>query len=444
MKNSKWAKKVPKEEVLKLKEQEDFIFTIPNLCKYFNIPDRRMGELLKFYEIDIIKLTKNIKLTTQEWKEQCSLVHDNYYDYSKSIYVDAKTLITIGCPVHGDIQVNPNRHKNGGRCKKCNAKKSSPFKCLIKEDFIKDACIKHNNKYDYSKVENFKDTHEKVTIICPIHGEFKQKAYSHRYGSGCEKCSYIERGSVKRIPFDEYLKRANDKFNGIYEYLEDSYTTINGSITYICETHGQVTQKAETHLKSKGCNKCFSKNIKYTTDSFIKKASEIHNNFYTYPRTIYGNKNTDKVIITCPFHGDFLQTPMGHLAGQGCRVCANIKSNISQGILSKEDIENSRYIPCSFYLLKITSKDIEYYKIGFSTNIKERLSKLGSTHKAKIKVLYKITSNLFDCAKLEGELLNKYKSYNRKGEVPFKIDGSTECLSIHTPIEEIISYLESI
>lgn len=444
MENSKWVKIAPKEEILRLKEQEGFNFTIPNLCEYFDIPDRRMGELLKFYGVEVMKLTKNIRLTTEEWKKDCSLIHNNYYDYSKSIYVNSKTLITIGCPIHGDVQVNPNRHKNGSHCKRCSAKKYTIFKSIDKETYFREANETHNYKYDYSLSEDFETVHDKISIICPQHGVFKQTAHSHRKGSGCEKCSYEERGETKRVPFNEYLKRANDKFNGLYKYLEDSYTTINGNITYICEIHGEVSQKAETHLRSKGCNKCFSKNIKHTTDSFVKKSSEVHNNFYDYSLTIYGNRNTDKVIITCPFHGDFLQAPMGHLSGQGCKICANIKSNIGQGGLSKEDIENSKNIPCAFYLLKLTSNEIEYYKIGISTNMKDRLTKLSGAHKANIEVLYIVNSNLFDCAKLEGDLLNKYKEYNKKGEVPFKIEGSTECLSINTPIEEILSYLEQL
>ena len=39
------------------------------------------------------------------------------------------------------------------------------------KDFIERAKIRHNNKYDYSKTV-YSKTHEKVTIICPEHGEF--------------------------------------------------------------------------------------------------------------------------------------------------------------------------------------------------------------------------------------------------------------------------------
>jgi len=44
----------------------------------------------------------------------------------------------------------------------------------------------HNNKYDYSKV-NYINSKTKVTIICPIHGEFQQRLYDHSVKYGCLK-----------------------------------------------------------------------------------------------------------------------------------------------------------------------------------------------------------------------------------------------------------------
>lgn len=46
---------------------------------------------------------------------------------------------------------------------------------------------KHGIKYNYNKV-NYKDSHSKIIIECPIHGEFIQKPYSHLNGRGCYKC----------------------------------------------------------------------------------------------------------------------------------------------------------------------------------------------------------------------------------------------------------------
>jgi hypothetical protein len=60
-------------------------------------------------------------------------------------------------------------------------------KKLTQEEFIKRSKAVHGNKYDYSKV-NYINKTSKVTIICPIHGEFEQKAEDHYSGHGCKKC----------------------------------------------------------------------------------------------------------------------------------------------------------------------------------------------------------------------------------------------------------------
>lgn len=61
--------------------------------------------------------------------------------------------------------------------------------------------------------------------------------------------------------------------------------------------------------------------IKVTTESFITKAAALHYNKYSYTETVYTTAKTN-VIITCPIHGNFKQTPTNHLSGKGCPECA--------------------------------------------------------------------------------------------------------------------------
>lgn len=58
-----------------------------------------------------------------------------------------------------------------------------------------------------------------------------------------------------------------------------------------------------------------------TTEEFVKNANAVHNNYYSYDKTVY-TKAIDKVIITCPLHGDFHQRPNDHISGKnGCPNC---------------------------------------------------------------------------------------------------------------------------
>lgn len=58
-----------------------------------------------------------------------------------------------------------------------------------------------------------------------------------------------------------------------------------------------------------------------TSEKFAKKAVEKHAGKYDYSKVVY-TKATEKVVIICPKHGDFMQTPQNHLRGQGCPKCA--------------------------------------------------------------------------------------------------------------------------
>jgi hypothetical protein len=59
---------------------------------------------------------------------------------------------------------------------------------LTTEQFIERAIEKHGNKYDYSETI-YRSANDKVLIYCYLHGQYKQRAWSHISGSGCPKCN---------------------------------------------------------------------------------------------------------------------------------------------------------------------------------------------------------------------------------------------------------------
>jgi hypothetical protein len=52
------------------------------------------------------------------------------------------------------------------------------------------------------------------------------------------------------------------------------------------------------------------------TSEFIKRAQDVHQNYFNYSCVVYTNMHT-KVKIIDPILGEFFQTPFGHLQGQG-------------------------------------------------------------------------------------------------------------------------------
>lgn len=128
-----------------------------------------------------ISRTSNI----DKFIEKAQKVHNNKYDYSKFVYIDAHTKGIIICPEHGEFEQNANNHLSGKGCPKCRNKKfTKPL-----EEYIKSFNLVHQNFYDYSKVLEIKNNNSYITIICPIHGEFKQLVRAHQEGRGCPHCS---------------------------------------------------------------------------------------------------------------------------------------------------------------------------------------------------------------------------------------------------------------
>lgn len=64
----------------------------------------------------------------------------------------------------------------------------------------------------------------------------------------------------------------------------------------------------------------FMSGIEERRNNFVSKAFSLHGGKYSYDKFVYVNAST-KGIITCPIHGDFMQTPHRHLAGRGCPEC---------------------------------------------------------------------------------------------------------------------------
>jgi len=290
----------------------------------------------------IEKMRESISSSKEEFIKKAKEAHKNKYDYSKVKYVNSRTKVCIICPQHdhGEFLQAPADHTNGQGCPKCGVENRSGKKTSTKEEFIKKACEKHGDKYDYSNVQ-YVNNKTKVCIICPQHdhGEFWQTPNSHLRGQGCPKCGQITRGGSNRLSKSEFIKKVCDKHNDKYDYSKVDYVNSKTKVCIICPKHGEFWQQANSHLRGAGCPKCKGdKNCErqtLTKEEFIKKANEKHNDKYDYSRVNYEKSNI-KVCIICPEHDEFWQAPANHLYGQGCPKCGveKVRKILSS---SKED-----------------------------------------------------------------------------------------------------------
>jgi hypothetical protein len=131
-----------------------------------------------------LKISKGKRSKQEEIIKRFEEVHKGEgLDYSKVNYINMHTKVCIIDPVFGEYWQDPASHLKG-----CgHPKKPKKPQNLTLEEFIERAKSVHGDRYDYSKTI-YKTYRDKVTIICPKHGEFEQTAENHLYGKGCPKC----------------------------------------------------------------------------------------------------------------------------------------------------------------------------------------------------------------------------------------------------------------
>lgn len=177
------------------------------------------------------------KLTTETFITKAKLIHGDKYSYDKVIYTDSYTPAIVSCSIHGDFLTTPNAHLQGNNCIKCKYDKLGDLRRLSKEEFIKRANAVHMSRFSYESL-NYKSMMDKVTVTCPVHGDFEQTPVSHLSGSGCPSCNssrgehcienILNKNNIKFIR--EYiLPNQNNKFRYDF-YLPD--------INIIIEFHG--------------------------------------------------------------------------------------------------------------------------------------------------------------------------------------------------------------
>ena len=198
--------------------------------------------------------------TFEEFINQAKEVHGDKYDYSKVEYKNNHTKVCIICPEHGEFWQTPKNHLNSQGCMKCKLKEQGKRLKYTTEKFIEKAKQVHGDKYDYSKV-NYVDSHTKVCIICPEHGEFWQKPDNHLNGWGCKKCGLKISSEKQTLTTEDFIKRAKEIHGNKYDYSKVNYIDTKTKVCIICPEHGEFWQTPNNHLHGYGCKKCFESHM---------------------------------------------------------------------------------------------------------------------------------------------------------------------------------------
>lgn len=138
------------------------------------------------------------RITPLEFLARAATLHNNAYDYTDTCYTGMHSTITVNCPQHGAFSVMACNHVkrlsnsriSPAGCPQCGAQKvvarnragRKPY-----SQFVQEANEVHGGMYIYDET-TYTGINNLITMVCCIHGEFRQQGMNHLRGTGCPRC----------------------------------------------------------------------------------------------------------------------------------------------------------------------------------------------------------------------------------------------------------------
>lgn len=233
----------------------------------------------------------------------------------------------------------------------------------------------------------------------------------------------------------EFIAKANAIHKNFYTYDKAIYINSKIKLTITCPVHGDFEQIPNSHLRGVKCPSCAikqrSEKRKTPIQNFISQAEVKHNYFYTYTKVNYVNSHT-KITITCPTHGDFLQAPYQHLAGNGCKQCAYTNNTFTWEGWETSGLKSSNFTGFKTYIIECWNDTERFIKIGKTfTSIALRYSgTIKLPYHWKVLDVYEGDAEYISA--LEVSLHNSHISLKYTPALPFK-GSANECFSSYLP-----------
>lgn len=183
-----------------------------------------------------------------------------------------------------------------------------------KEIFLQKSILKHQNKFDYTKVDYFNSI-TPIIIICNKHQiEFSQTPVKHLQNKHCcPICAKEAYSKAVRMSKENFITESIKIYSNKFSYEETEPLTIHDKVKIYCKIHKKYfEQRLNIHLKGYiGCKNCISDNkIKQNRELFGKKFIEnFKNKFgnnYDFSKVNYVN-NFTPVDIFCIKHNIWFQ-----------------------------------------------------------------------------------------------------------------------------------------
>jgi hypothetical protein len=216
------------------------------------------------------KLTDSKRDTNESFIKKAKEKHGEKFNYSKVDYVSFKDVVTIICPVHGELTQTPNNHLNYG-CIKCTAEDKHNEKTKLAENIINNFYERYKDVYDCSKISYINNS-TKVIISCKKHGDFKKTISDLKDYKGCPSCYRENANKDKRMSKEEFINNSNQSHNFKYSYENADYVNCRKLISITCPLHGDFRQRPSSHMRGRGCKRCAREYNSFKKSDYIENA----------------------------------------------------------------------------------------------------------------------------------------------------------------------------
>ena len=300
----------------------------------------------------IFRIDEEVKLkrkTTEQFIQEAIQIWGDRWDYSRTEYVNASTSLLISCRAHGDFTQAPHSHLRGSvGCSECASNKQTS------ETILQEFREVWGDRWDYSKTQ-YKSGRLKVTIVCPVHGEFDQLPSSHKSGKvGCPGCN------GRGITTAEFIAASKEVWGNRWDYSNTEYTDSGTPVTITCLIHGDFSQLPWSHRNGQvSCPGCLK--MRKTTEQFISEAKDVWGDaLWDYSSAEYAGFY-EPVRLSCSEHGDFTQVAEYHLRGVvGCIKCRNLNVSTAEKEL-QEWLQSLIHIETNVRTLLPSGSEVDIY-----------------------------------------------------------------------------------
>lgn len=226
---------------------------------------------------------------------------------------------------------------------------------LTNEQFIEKCIEIHGNKYDYSKTF-FVRSRDPVSIICPKHGEFTQRASVHLEGKGCRLCKNEKIGKNLKHTKEQFIENLSEWSKENLDFSNFNYVTnkIKGKVR--CKVHDIEFETRPSNLikNKRSCPECvkesFKESKRNSKQDFIKLSIEKHGDKFDYSLLPDSFHSHDHIEIKCnECNRSFWRMAYSHCnIGHACPKCqsSSIQKMIEEFLIENhiEFISNDRNI----------------------------------------------------------------------------------------------------